>query len=88
MDRPDVQARAAGRTLVHLASLSVFHDHGRRCLLDTVELKAHAHEIVGVAGVSGNGQTILADVLCGLRRFDTGQYLLQGNPRRSAPHAR
>jgi simple sugar transport system ATP-binding protein len=37
-----------------------------------------AHEIVGIAGVSGNGQSDLADVLCGIIRPGTGSYILDG----------
>ncbi|NDR53785.1 ABC transporter ATP-binding protein [Actinomyces sp. 565] len=41
-------------------------------LLDDVSLQVRSGEIVGVAGVQGNGQTELADVLLGLRAPTVG----------------
>ena len=41
--------------------------------LDDVSLALHAGEIVGVAGVSGNGQSELLDVLAGLLAPDAGE---------------
>ena len=44
---------------------------GRRALTG-VDLTVHRGEIVGVAGVSGNGQVELAEVAAGMRRLDRG----------------
>ena len=61
-------------------------DLGEICLRN-VELQIHAREIVGVAGVQGNGQTELVEVLTGLRKLDQGtlriggQELTNKNPR-------
>ena len=44
------------------------------------DLKLHAGEIVGVAGVSGNGQTALVEVLTGQRHLQTGTLLADGQP--------
>jgi simple sugar transport system ATP-binding protein len=46
--------------------------------LDNVSLKVQAGEILGVAGVSGNGQRELAEVITGLRPATNGQILLDG----------
>ncbi len=46
--------------------------------LDGVSFEVRAGEIVGVAGVEGNGQTQLAEVLTGLRRAESGQVLVEG----------
>ncbi len=43
-----------------------------------VSLTIHAGEIVGLAGVSGNGQRELAEVLTGLRPVRQGKILLNG----------
>jgi simple sugar transport system ATP-binding protein len=40
----------------------------------------HAHEIVGIAGVAGNGQRILADILSGLKGDFAGSVQLHGRP--------
>ena len=44
---------------------------GRRALTG-VDLTVHHGEIVGVAGVSGNGQVELAEVAAGMRKLDRG----------------
>jgi len=46
--------------------------------LDDVSLTLHAGEIVGVAGVSGNGQSELLDVLAGLKSPQEGRLTLAG----------
>jgi simple sugar transport system ATP-binding protein len=46
--------------------------------LDGVDLDVHAGEIVGVAGVEGNGQTDLADVLASLLPLDAGTVEVDG----------
>ncbi len=43
-----------------------------RDVLDGVDLVVRAGEVVGLAGVSGNGQTELVQVLCGLRKATAG----------------
>ena len=48
--------------------------------LKSVSFDLYAGEIVGVAGVSGNGQSELGDVLLGLRRCTGGDVLLDGTP--------
>ena len=46
--------------------------------LNDVSLELHAGEIVGVAGVAGNGQSELAKVFAGLRQVERGQITLMG----------
>jgi len=43
-----------------------------------VSITVNAGEIVGVAGVSGNGQTELAEVVAGLRRVELGRVVVDG----------
>lgn len=45
-----------------------------------VSLTVHAGEIVGVAGVSGNGQKELVEVLSGQRTLTAGQLRVNGEP--------
>jgi len=46
--------------------------------LEQVSLTLRAGEIVAIAGVSGNGQVALAEVLCGTRRITQGEMRLLG----------
>ncbi len=49
--------------------------------LEAVSLKVHAGEIVGIAGVDGNGQRELAEVVTGLRAWKRGTVTIAGTPR-------
>ena len=51
-----------------------------RPLLDRVSLDVAAGEIVGVAGVEGNGQAAMAEILCGLLTPSAGTVSLDGEP--------
>lgn len=57
--------------------LSLVDRRGVR-LLDDVSLELRAGEIVGIAGVSGNGQTELLQVLAGIRRPTGGRLTVCG----------
>ena len=47
--------------------------------LREVSLTVHAGEIVGIAGVEGNGQTELVEILAGLREADQGRITCLGH---------
>ncbi len=49
---------------------------GGRDLLTGIDLTIHAGEIVGIAGVEGNGQAELVEVIMGMREPTTGRILL------------
>jgi len=46
--------------------------------LRDIRLAVHRFEIVGIAGVEGNGQTELAETIVGLRRVEKGKIYLNG----------
>ena len=50
---------------------------GGRAVLDSVSIRVHAGEIVGIAGVEGNGQTALLECILGLHRPDSGSIELE-----------
>jgi len=56
-------------------------------LLDQVNLDVRRGEVLAIAGVAGNGQAALAEVLCGQRGLDAGQVLLQGAALPRGPRA-
>lgn len=62
---------------LEVVGLSAMGDHGELALT-TVSLEVRPGEIVGVAGVAGNGQRELADAICGLRPRTTGRVLVDG----------
>ncbi|HEY7599637.1 MAG TPA: ABC transporter ATP-binding protein, partial [Candidatus Limnocylindrales bacterium] len=74
---PTVEPQAAGAPHLSLSRVTVRGRHGEALLRD-VDLEVRGGEIVGVAGVSGNGQSVLADVICGLLRPDAGAVALSG----------
>ena len=49
-------------------------------LVDKVSFDVHEGEIFGIAGVSGNGQDELCDVLSGLRQATSGEICFRGKP--------
>jgi simple sugar transport system ATP-binding protein len=51
---------------------------GGRAVLDDITFTIHAGEVLGIAGVEGNGQTELIDALIGLRSADSGAIHLEG----------
>jgi len=65
------QARAPGKTVLQIEGLSVA-DHVNRLAVVDLTLGVHAGEIVGVAGVSGNGQRELVETLAGQRHAEGG----------------
>ncbi len=48
--------------------------------LKSVTFEVHESEILGMAGIEGNGQSELIEVLMGLRKLDEGKILLNGKP--------
>ena len=69
---------APGADVVELRSVTTTAEPARPALAD-VTLAVRACEIVGIAGVSGNGQTTLADLLSGLVTPRAGSVLLYGD---------
>jgi len=52
---------------------------GERKVLDGISLVIHAGEVLGIAGVEGNGQAELVEVIMGMRRPTAGEVLLEGD---------
>ncbi len=66
-----------GETVLAVKNLSAYDDRGHLAV-NNVSFEVRAGEVVGVAGVQGNGQTELVEVLTGLRRAASGQVTVQG----------
>ncbi len=67
----------AGEPVLELDGVCAESDRGLRAL-DDVSLTVHAGEVVGVAGVAGNGQRELAEVVAGTRPATAGHVRLAG----------
>ena len=81
--RPKAEPMAPGVEVLRLSAVSL-----GAAKLDAVELSVHAHEIVGIAGVAGNGQADLAHVISGLARPSSGRIELFGEgPARLTPES-
>jgi simple sugar transport system ATP-binding protein len=74
-DRPE--AATPGVPLLELKELSARGDRGIDAFSD-VSFQIHSGEIVGIAGVAGNGQRELADVIAGLRPSTRGSLIMNG----------
>lgn len=57
----------------------LYANEAGRPLVNHVSFEVHKSEILGVAGVEGNGQTELVEVLTGLRDATTGRVEVNGN---------
>lgn len=66
-----------GEPLLVLKNLTVRGDRGHKAL-EGLDLALRPGEILGLAGVAGNGQRELADVLAGLRSHESGTIHLGG----------
>jgi simple sugar transport system ATP-binding protein len=76
---PRAEARTAGPALMRLDDACT-PDRGAAPGLKRVTLALHAGQITGLAGVSGNGQAALADIVSGLALPASGTISLRGNP--------
>jgi simple sugar transport system ATP-binding protein len=70
-----------GSPLLGVVALEVDDDRGLRAVRG-VDLEVAAGEILGIAGVAGNGQVQLAEAIVGLRRVRSGRTELGAPPPR------
>ncbi|WP_182086091.1 ABC transporter ATP-binding protein [Aureimonas sp. ME7] len=75
--RVDKTQRQAGAPLLAVEGLCVRDGRGVR-MVDDVSFEVRAGEIVGIAGVAGNGQSELLEALSGIRRAERGTMRLGG----------
>ncbi len=79
LGRDGAGTHARGEVLLKAERLGVVDALGVTRLRE-VSLQLHAGEIVGVAGVAGNGQSELLELLSGLRAPQQGRLQLAGQP--------
>ena len=71
------EAGTIGRAVLRVDGLTV-RAPGGRALLDGVSLEVREGEVLGIAGVEGNGQSELVEAIVGIRPVDAGTVWLDG----------
>lgn len=67
----------SGDVVFEIAELHALRDNGAAALVD-FSLTVHRNEILGLAGVGGNGQDELFDIIAGVRKPMRGQVFMSG----------
>jgi len=67
-----------GEPLLELVDVKIPGKHGEIGIEEPISLTVHAGEVVGVAGVDGNGQRPLAEAIAGQRHVSGGDIRLAG----------
>ncbi len=66
------EPKARGDVVLELQGISIHCRGQERPLLDKIDLQVHSGELVGIAGVGGNGLAEIEDVIGGLRHATKG----------------
>ncbi len=72
------EIKAPGDVVLSVIDLTVA-DKFNNIVVDNVSLDVHAGQVLGIAGVQGNGQTELVEAITGLRKSASGSIKLLGN---------
>ncbi|WP_408056775.1 ABC transporter ATP-binding protein [Streptomyces huasconensis] len=80
------ESTVTDRPMIQVESLKLLAagDSGR-ALLDDISFTIHEGEVLGIAGVEGNGQTELIDALIGLKHADSGVIRMAGEDITAVP---
>ena len=78
-----MSARAKARSEPILSARGIVNRFGKQVVHDKLGLDIERGEIIGIAGGSGSGKSVLLKTLVGLRQPDGGEVLLNGKPVRS-----
>ena len=83
--RVDKRAAQPSRTVLDVSNVSLVDHRGVYRLRD-ISFSVRSGEIIGIAGVSGNGQSELLEVLAGMRSITAGKIDLNGSLLLDAAH--
>ncbi|WP_232663881.1 ABC transporter ATP-binding protein [Pseudonocardia sp. TRM90224] len=72
------ESTVTDRQVLVVEGLELAGEGGGRALLAGVDLVVRAGEVLGIAGVEGNGQTELVETIMGMRRASAGTITLDG----------
>jgi simple sugar transport system ATP-binding protein len=85
LPKPDTrESTVRDEVLLEASGITVMGAEGRPVIED-ISLTLHRGEIVGIAGVEGNGQTELIDAVMGIMALSSGSIRLLGNDIASMP---
>ncbi|WP_367338141.1 ABC transporter ATP-binding protein [Aminivibrio sp.] len=73
----DKKELARGRPVLECSSLHSLGDRGFPAV-NGASIAVHEHEILGIAGVAGNGQQELCEAMVGLRKAESGSIRVKG----------
>jgi ABC-type uncharacterized transport system ATPase subunit len=76
--RVDKKPAQPGETLLEVDDVHVVDERGLEAVRG-ISFQVRAGEIVGIAGVDGNGQTELIDAISGLRKPSEGRVVIEGH---------
>ena len=74
VDKPEQEP---GKVILDIKDLHGIDYRGVE-ILKGLDLQGHAGEIVGIAGIDGNGQTEMVEIVTGLRKGTKGEVLVNG----------
>jgi ABC-type uncharacterized transport system ATPase subunit len=72
------ESTVTDRVVLEVSGLELAGEGGGRPLLAGVDLVVRAGEVLGIAGVEGNGQTELVETIMGMRQESGGRVVLNG----------
>jgi phospholipid/cholesterol/gamma-HCH transport system ATP-binding protein len=82
-----VSARPKARGHPILSARGIVNRFGKQVVHDKLDLDIEEGEVLGIAGGSGSGKSVLLKTLTGLHRPDAGKVLLDGKPVEELPGA-
>ncbi|MDM8213181.1 ABC transporter ATP-binding protein [Enterococcus hirae] len=67
----------SGNKALELRKISFYTQNGKK-VLDDIDLHVNFGEVVGIAGIEGNGQSELVNILTGVMRQSSGEFVFKG----------
>ena len=74
----NIEGTPKAENMLVMKHVSNDHKHHGRHKIEAIDLVIRKGEILGIAGVEGNGQKELAEVITGIQKKKSGQIILDG----------